>query len=105
MANSLRAKIKQLRHKGKITQQEYDEIIKKLDGHDTEQLVWWLDYMNKVVDHITEEIEESRSGLEKMKETDVPSLEYIDKTRGYIQGLRTAMDIMMRESKYERPDK
>lgn len=34
MANSLRAKISKLRHDGNITDAEYQELIKKLDGHD-----------------------------------------------------------------------
>ena len=38
MSNSLRAKISKLRYKGEITQEEYAELIKKLDGHDSELL-------------------------------------------------------------------
>lgn len=34
MANSLRAKITKLRHDRKITEEEYVDIISKLDGHD-----------------------------------------------------------------------
>ena len=34
MANSLRAKISKLRHDGKISDSEYQELIKKLYGHD-----------------------------------------------------------------------
>mgnify|MGYP003292815259 CR=1 FL=1 len=34
MANSLRAKISKLRHDGNISDAEYQELIKKLDGHD-----------------------------------------------------------------------
>lgn len=33
MANSLRAKISKLRHDGNISDSEYQELIKKLDGH------------------------------------------------------------------------
>lgn len=36
MANSLRAKLSKLRHDGNITDAEYQELIKKLDGHDAE---------------------------------------------------------------------
>ena len=36
MPNSLRAKLSKLRYKRKITDKEYQELIKKLDGHDTE---------------------------------------------------------------------
>ena len=38
MPNSLRVKLSKLRYKGKITQEEYTELIKKLDGHDSELL-------------------------------------------------------------------
>ena len=34
MANSLKAKIKKLLHDNKITEEEYEELISKLDGHD-----------------------------------------------------------------------
>lgn len=34
MANSLRAKLSKLRHDRHITEEEYQELIKKLDGHD-----------------------------------------------------------------------
>lgn len=36
MANSLRAKLSKLRHDRNITDAEYQELIKKLDGHDRE---------------------------------------------------------------------
>lgn len=38
MPNSLRAKLSKLRHKGEITQEEYSELINKLNGHDSELL-------------------------------------------------------------------
>lgn len=38
MPNSLRSKLSKLRYKGEITQEEYFELIKKLDGHDLELL-------------------------------------------------------------------
>lgn len=34
MPNSLKVKLSKLRYKGEITQEEYSELIKKLDGHD-----------------------------------------------------------------------
>lgn len=33
MPNSLRVKLSKLRYKGEITQEEYAELIKKLEGH------------------------------------------------------------------------
>lgn len=97
MANSLRAKIKQLRHKGKITQQEYDEIIKKLDGHDAKQLNRRLESLNRVIDILEVEISGTKKKIREMKEASVPSFEYIDKSRGYILGLRTAIKIILKE--------
>ena len=38
MPNSLRVKLSKLRYKGEITQEEYDELTKKLNGHDSELL-------------------------------------------------------------------
>ena len=38
MPNSLRVKLSKLRYKGEITQEEYAELIKKLDKHDSELL-------------------------------------------------------------------
>ena len=38
MPNSLRVKLSKLRYKGEITQEEYAELIEKLDGHDKELL-------------------------------------------------------------------
>ena len=34
MANSLRSKLSKLRHDGKISEEEYQELIDKLGGHD-----------------------------------------------------------------------
>lgn len=34
MSNSLKAKLSKLRHKGQISNAEYEGLIKKLDGHD-----------------------------------------------------------------------
>jgi ribosomal protein L19E len=36
MPNSLRSKLSKLRFQGKITQDEYKELIEKLEGHDEE---------------------------------------------------------------------
>ena len=36
MPNSLRNKLSKLRFQGKITQDEYKELIEKLEGHDEE---------------------------------------------------------------------
>ena len=36
MPNSLRCKLSKLRFQGKITQDEYKELIEKLEGHDKE---------------------------------------------------------------------
>lgn len=36
MAHSLKSKLKKLYHDGKISEREYEELVKKLDGHDKE---------------------------------------------------------------------
>lgn len=43
MPLSLKTMLKKFAHKGHITQEEYDAVIKKLDGHDRE-------IRNKVID-------------------------------------------------------
>lgn len=47
MANSLRVKLKKLRHDGKISEQELQTLLNKLDGHD-KQLK--LDILNSVIE-------------------------------------------------------
>lgn len=42
MPNSLRAKISSLRYKGKITEEEYKDLISKLDGHDKTLRTPWI---------------------------------------------------------------
>ena len=39
MPKSLKLMIKKLAHDGKITEEEYNDLIKKLDGHDAEMIV------------------------------------------------------------------
>ena len=42
MPNSLRTKISSLRYKGKITEEEYKDLISKLDGHDKVIIPQWI---------------------------------------------------------------
>ena len=49
MANSLRSKIKKLRHSNNISEQMCNELLDKLDGHDRE-------LRNKVIDEFAETI-------------------------------------------------
>lgn len=42
MPNSLRTKISSLRYKGKITEEEYKDLISKLDGHDKALRTPWI---------------------------------------------------------------
>ena len=42
MPNSLRAKLSSLRYKGKITEEEYKDLITKLDGHDKALRASWI---------------------------------------------------------------
>ena len=36
MPQSLKSKLSKLRYKGQITEEEYKELIRKIDGHDVE---------------------------------------------------------------------
>ena len=49
MPLSLKTMLKKFAHKGQITQEEYDALIKKLDGHDKE-------IRNKAIDEFAERI-------------------------------------------------
>ena len=49
MPLSLKSQLKKFVHKGQITQEEYNALIKKLDGHDRE-------VRNKAIDEFAEEI-------------------------------------------------
>ena len=42
MPNSLRSKLSSLRYKGKITEEEYKDLISKLDGHDKALRTPWI---------------------------------------------------------------
>lgn len=42
MPNSLRSKLSSLRYKGKITEEEYKDLIRKLDGHDKALRTPWI---------------------------------------------------------------
>lgn len=57
MANSLRAKLSKLRHDGHITNIEYQEFLKKIDGHDRE-------IRNKAIDEFAELIKERIVGMQ-----------------------------------------
>lgn len=47
MPMSLKVMLKKVAHKGQITQEEYDALVKKLDGHDKE-------IRNKAIDEFAE---------------------------------------------------
>lgn len=55
MANSLRAKLSKLRHDGHITNIEYQEFLKKIDGHDRE-------IRNKAIDEFAEKLKYELNG-------------------------------------------
>ena len=56
MPGSLRCKLSKLRHKGQITAGEYEELIKKLDGHDKE-------IRNKAIDEFAEALHKKCDGM------------------------------------------
>lgn len=51
MPNSLRAKISSLRYKGKITEEEYKDLISKLDGHDKALRTPWIPCSKRMPEH------------------------------------------------------
>lgn len=51
MANSLRAKLSKLRHDGHITDTEYQEFVKKLDGHDKQIRADTIDKCIEMLEH------------------------------------------------------
>ena len=63
MANSLRAKLSKLRHDGNITDAEYQELIKKLDGHDME--IYGLGYNQGTIDRAEEVTKAREQGYAK----------------------------------------
>ena len=70
MPNSLRAKLSSLRYKGKITEEEYKDLISKLDGHDKALRTPWIPIKTR---EMTEEeqkhyVEYTDYGLEDLTE-------------------------------------
>ena len=63
MANSLRAKLSKLRHDGNITDAEYQELIKKLDGHDAE--IYNRGYNQGTIDRAEEVTKAREQGYNK----------------------------------------
>lgn len=72
MPNSLRSKLSSLRYKRLLTDEEYNELIKKLGGHDREIRAKAIDECIKVIeesvwrdtDMLVESIRELKGGAE-----------------------------------------
>lgn len=60
MANSLRSKIKKLRHSNNISEQMCNELLEKLEGHDRE-------LQNKVIDEFVENMEEWNNNIKSIR--------------------------------------
>ena len=74
MPMSLKVMLKKFAHKGQITQEEYDALIKKLDGHDKE-------IRNKAIDEFLEKLStdvESFVAIVNGVEADLLTLDYFD---------------------------
>ena len=83
MPNSLRAKLSKLRYKGEITQEEYSELINKLDGHDSELL-----------DKVAHELKETFN-------TECP-INYTSTQPFFtLENVRTLVDMVIKEMKAE----
>ena len=61
MPMSLKVMLKKFAHKGQITQEEYDALIKKLDGHDRE-------IRSKAIDEFAREIKSTFFFTDYMQE-------------------------------------
>ena len=84
MANSLRSKIKKLRHSNNISEQMCNELLDKLDGHDRE-------LRNKVIDEIISQLDaEVESSAKFIREYDDSIAQ-----KAYYKGLHNALDIVM----------
>ena len=66
MPNSLRSKLSSLRYKRLLTDEEYEELIKKLEGHDRE-------IRNKAIDEVFDFLKTQRG--EKYKRVNFDDLE------------------------------
>ena len=73
MANSLRAKLSKLRHDGHITDAEYQELIKKLDGHDAE--IYNRGYNQGTIDRAEEVTKAREQGYAKAIDEVIMQLE------------------------------
>lgn len=71
MANSLRAKLSKLRHDGHITNTEYMEFMKKLDGHDRVM-------QEKVIDTFAEKLYDKSTNMKDIESEDYGLLHYED---------------------------
>ena len=67
MANSLRAKLRKLKHDGYLTDTQCQELVNKLDGHDRE-------LRNKVIDEVVDEIMKQLIELEQKYVFTTPAL-------------------------------
>lgn len=74
MPMSLKVMLKKFAHKGQITQEEYDTLVKKLDGHDKE-------IRNNTIDEFVEKLStdvESFVATVNGVEADLLTLDYFD---------------------------
>ena len=69
MANSLRAKLSKLRHDGHITNIEYMEFMKKLDGHDKTM-------QEKVIDTFADKLYDKATSMKNIESEDYGLIQY-----------------------------
>lgn len=62
MPNSLKCQIKKLAHEGKITEEEANELILKLDGHDKQIRADAITECLRIVQKIKDDYSEARFG-------------------------------------------
>ena len=90
MANSLRAKLSKLRHDRHITNEEYQELIKKLDGHDRELKAKAFDEFAK---SLIERLEERRKDIQRRMDNVGPTIALVCMDSSFMQAIQDADQI------------
>lgn len=88
MPMSLKVQLKKFVHKGQITQEEYNALINKIDGHDREMKA-------KIIDEFAHELKETFNG-------EFPLCFYSSTQYFSLDVVRNLVDVMAKQQKEER---
>lgn len=86
MPVSLKSKLSKLRHNGQITPEEYDALIKKVDGHDKE-------LVKQFKDKLIEKLQARRRSMIRINKIG-HSVKYVE---GVVDGLLSAIEAIKEE--------